>query len=149
MTSLQGPVETVLGKNLPISASMGSILTLSRKPCGDFTSMKCADAVGDFVERIDLEREVHAALGAELVDQDLRAGMAFDVLKEQRGTAGRGRPASITRLTFADAVGDFGDFEYRVDFGANFFEFAGAVERGDPVTQVVVGQEFPRCETRL
>ena len=39
MTSLHGPVETVLGKNFPISASMGSIFTLSRKPCGDFTSM--------------------------------------------------------------------------------------------------------------
>ena len=40
MTSLQGPVATVLGKNLPISASMGSIFTLSRNPWGDFTSMK-------------------------------------------------------------------------------------------------------------
>src|ERR1039458_10547712 len=40
ITSLHGPVATVLGKNLPISASIGSIFTLSRKPCGDFTSMK-------------------------------------------------------------------------------------------------------------
>jgi hypothetical protein len=40
ITSLQGAVVTFLGKNLPISASMGSIFTLSRKPCGDFTSMK-------------------------------------------------------------------------------------------------------------
>ena len=36
MTSLQGPVCTVLGKNLPISASMGSIFNFSRKPSGDF-----------------------------------------------------------------------------------------------------------------
>ncbi len=36
MTSLQGPVGTVLGKNLPISASMGSIFSFSRKPSGDF-----------------------------------------------------------------------------------------------------------------
>ena len=36
MTSLQGPVATVLGKNLPMSASMGSIFSFSRKPSGDF-----------------------------------------------------------------------------------------------------------------
>ena len=41
MTSLQAPVETVFGKNLPISASIGSIFTLSSRPCGDLTSMKC------------------------------------------------------------------------------------------------------------
>src|ERR1039458_1523335 len=40
ITSLQGPLETSLGKNLPISASMGSILILSSNPCGDFTSIK-------------------------------------------------------------------------------------------------------------
>ncbi len=36
MTSLHGPVATILGKNLPISASMGSIFSFSRKPSGDF-----------------------------------------------------------------------------------------------------------------
>src|SRR5271166_3161006 len=39
ITSLHGPVETSLGKNLPISASMGNILSLSSHPCGDLTSM--------------------------------------------------------------------------------------------------------------
>ena len=29
------------------------------------------NAVGDFVERIDVERQLHAALGAELVDEQL------------------------------------------------------------------------------
>src|SRR2546426_1922064 len=38
-TSLQGPVATVRGKNFPASARSGSILILSRKPCGVFTSM--------------------------------------------------------------------------------------------------------------
>ena len=36
MTSLHGPVATILGKNLPMSASLGSILSFSRKPSGDF-----------------------------------------------------------------------------------------------------------------
>ena len=33
-TSLQAPELTDFGKNEPISASFGSILTFSRKPCG-------------------------------------------------------------------------------------------------------------------
>jgi hypothetical protein len=41
---------------------------------------------------------------------------------------------------FADAVGDFGDFEDGVDFGLDAFEFAGAVEGGDPLAEVVEGQ---------
>ena len=87
MTSLQGP-WTPLGKNFPISASMGSIFTLSRKPCGDFTSMKARMRSATCVERIDFQSQVHAASGAELVDQDLRAGMALDVFKKQGGAAG-------------------------------------------------------------
>ena len=86
MTSLQGPVATVLGKNLPISASMGSIFTLSRKPCGDFTSMKAR-----MRSAIRRERRLRApgscGVGAELVDENLRSGMAFDVLEEERGAA--------------------------------------------------------------
>ena len=39
ITSLQGPLFTVFGKNLPASVSRGSIFSLSRNPCGDFTSM--------------------------------------------------------------------------------------------------------------
>ncbi len=51
--------------------------------------MKAADAVGDLVEVVDLERKIHAARRAELVDQDLRSGMTLDVLEEQGGAAGR------------------------------------------------------------
>ena len=40
ITSLQGPVGTVLGKNFPASVRSGSIFSLSRKPWGDFRSMK-------------------------------------------------------------------------------------------------------------
>ncbi len=72
---------------MPISASMGSILILSSSPCGDFTSMNMLDAVGDFVQRVDVERHAHAVLGAELVDQQLRAGIALDVLEQQRRAA--------------------------------------------------------------
>ena len=43
-------------------------------------------------------------------------------------------------VAFADAVGDFGDLQDGIRFGADFLELAGAVEGGDPVTQVVVGQ---------
>ena len=76
-----------------------------------------ADAVGDFVECVDFEGEIHAAGGAELIDQDLRAGMAFDVLEEQRGPPG----VDAGSIIFADAIGDFGDFENGIDFGTEIF----------------------------
>ena len=102
---------------------------------GGFYVDELADAVGDFVELIDLEREIHAAGRTELVDQDLCAGMAFDVLEEQSWASGRGRPASIIFAGhLADAVGDLGDLENGIDLSTNFLEFAGAVERGDPIT---------------
>ena len=89
---------------------------------GGFYVHELADAVGDFVEFFYFEREIHAAGGAELIDEDLGAGMAFDVLEQQSGTAGRGRPASIiSAWHLADAVGDFGDFQDGVDFGSDFF----------------------------
>ena len=70
--------------------------------------------------------EVHAARGAELVDEDLRSGIALDVLKKERRTTGG-------NAGLADAVGNLGDFENGIDFGADFLQFAGAVERGNPV----------------
>ena len=40
MTSLTGPVFTVLGKKDPTSASLGSILTLSKNPSGGLISSR-------------------------------------------------------------------------------------------------------------
>ncbi len=47
-----------------------------------------ADAVGDGVEGVGLEGEVHAAFAAELVHEDVCAGMAFYVFEEEGGAAG-------------------------------------------------------------
>jgi hypothetical protein len=45
-------------------------------------------------------------------------------------------------MHFADAVGDFGDFQDGIDFGSDAFEFTGAVEGGDPLSEVVEGQKW-------
>ena len=128
-----------LGKELAHLGEHGQHFDFVEKALRRLHVHEGADAVGDFVERVDVERQIHAARGAELVDEELRAGVAFDVLKQQR------RPASSVPggLDLADAVGDLGDFEDGVGFGADF-QFAGAVERRDPVAQVVVGQACSR-----
>ena len=58
---------------------------------GGFDFEKRADAAGDFIEGalvgVEAEGELHAALGAELIDEDARAGKAFDVFEEEGGTA--------------------------------------------------------------
>src|ERR1022692_2512126 len=83
--------------------------------------------------------------------------MIFYVLEKERGAAGfwcRVPPRFAWRdsrggcphmvcggaYAFADAVGDFCDFQDGVDFGLDAFEFAGAVEGGDPLAEVV--QEY-------
>ena len=140
MTSLQGPVETSLGKKLPISASMGSIFDFVEKPLRRFDIHELADAASDFVERVAVERQVHAALGAELVDEQLGGGIAFEVFKEQRRTAG----ASAAAWTpLGDAVGDFSDFQNGIALGLDALEFSGAIQGGDPLSKVVVGQAEP------
>ena len=93
-----------------------------------------ADAVGEFIEGVHAEGQLHAGFRAELVDEDLRAGMVLYVLKEESGATG------FAGFRFADAVGDFGDFEDGVDFGLDALEFAGAVESGDPLAKVIEGQ---------
>jgi hypothetical protein len=86
--------------------------------------------------------------------------MAFEVLEEERGAAGGGeipprfawrdgrggRPymgcGGSRQMHFADAVGDFGNFQDGVDLCLDAFEFAGAVEGGDPLAEVVEGQKI-------
>jgi hypothetical protein len=42
--------------------------------------------------------------------------------------------------TFADAIGDFRDFENGIDFGLDAFQFAGAVKSRNPLAEVVKRQ---------
>jgi hypothetical protein len=87
-----------------------------------------AYAVRDFIQRIDFESEFHTALGAELIDQHLRSGVALYVLEEQRRTAGS---AAFAAVSFADAIGNFRDLKNGIDFGADLLQFASAFERGN------------------
>ncbi len=61
----------------------------------------------------------------------LRPGIALHVFEIAA------RAAAGTLLT---PVGDLGDFENRIDFGGDPFQFAGAFQGRDPFAQIVVGQ---------
>jgi UDP-3-O-acyl N-acetylglucosamine deacetylase len=118
----------------------------------EFANHKTLDAVGDLVEVIDAESEGHAAFAAKLVDEDLVSGMALDVLKQQRRTAGRIRAGCPILFAFcAERVGscanlahpvcDFCDFELRRNLFADAFQFAVFFEGLDPVAKIVVSQD--------
>ncbi len=83
-----------------------------------------AELRGDVVELLDAEREAHAALGAELVDEE-RVLRAPGALEQQR------RP---TRLH--DAVRDLRDLEVWVDLDRDALELALALEERDPVAEI-------------
>jgi hypothetical protein len=90
--------------------------------------------------------------------------MAFDIFEEECGATGpsgfawpgspfdsaQGRRGRLSpHVHFGDAIGDFGDLKNRVGFGLNALQLAGAIERGDPLAEVVEGQRIPLCERRL
>ena len=66
--------------------------------------------------------------------------MSLEILKEEQGRA--------AGLALRNTISNLGDFENRIDFSANLLQFAGAVERRDPLTQVVVGQRAPLFSDR-
>ena len=96
--------------------------------------MKRADAVGDLIEGINLKSKIHATGRTELVDQDLRAGVAFDVLEQESGAAGlvpiRGPPGrDAVSCILADPVGDFGDLEDGIYLQCGSFSFRQLVPK--------------------
>ena len=95
------------------------------------------NARGDFVQRIHFQRHLHAPRRAKLVDEQRHPGVSLHVFKQQRRAAGFGGAAS----GFGDAVGDLGDFEDGIYFGAHALQFARAVEGGDPISEVAIGHE--------
>ena len=77
-----------LGKKPPTSASFREELELVEHAGGGDGVEERVDALGDVVEGVDFEGETHAAFAAELVHQDVGAGIAGDVFEEEGGTAG-------------------------------------------------------------
>ena len=88
---------------------------------GDFGLDQFGDAVGDFGKVGDSQGAAHAGAAAKGVDQQGQIG-ATDVFEEQGFAAIGG---------FHDAVGDFSDFEVRIDRGGDAEEVVGLFEFGD------------------
>ena len=103
--------------------------------------MQGADAVGDRVQRVGFEGQLHAAFGTELVHQDLGSGVAGDVLEEEGRAAGLGRALA----EFGGAVGDFGHLEVGANGDADAAQFSGLVELLDPFAKVGIGHGCSWC----
>jgi hypothetical protein len=80
-----------------------------------------ADAVGDLLEGVDLQGNLHAALAGEGVDEH-RHAVAFRILEQKRGTVVLHRP-----------VGELGDLQNGIDLKGDALQFAGFFQRGDEV----------------
>ena len=100
-------------------------MTFSTSPSRRLHVEDVAELRRRVVELLDPEREAHAPLAAELVDQE-RVLRAFRVLEEQR------RPARLD-----DAIGDLGDLEVGVGLGRDAPQLALALEERDPLAEVL------------
>ena len=89
-TSLHGASfgATVLGNALVERAQLRQHLELVEQALRGFYVHQPVNTFGDLVEPVDAQRQRHAPLAAELVDEHLVTGMALDVLEEQRRPAG-------------------------------------------------------------
>ena len=76
------------------------------------------------VERLDAEREAHAPLGAELVDQE-RDRAALRPFEEERRAAGAHGPRD-----------DLRHLELRVDLRGDADELTFSLEQADPLAEV-------------
>ena len=105
--SWHAPFETVLGHRVRDRLELAERRAPCRRGLRRLHLEHALELGGDVVEALDAEREAHAPLGPELVDQERMLG-ALDVLEQQR------RPAGLD-----DPVGDLGDLEVRVDLGGD------------------------------
>ena len=110
--SWQAPFETVFGRRVGEALELAERAQLVGDPLRRLQLEHVRELGGDIVEPLDPEREAHAPLAAELVDQQ-REPRALDVAEEQRGPAGLHR-----------AVGDLGDLEVGVHLGVDLGELA-------------------------
>jgi hypothetical protein len=104
---------------------MGSIFSVVHKAFRPLDREQVLDAAGHVVEAINVERELHAALAAELVHQDAAAGVSLDILKQQSRPAG-------SALCFGHPVGDFSDLEDGIHRFVDVFQLSGLIQRLDP-----------------
>ncbi len=135
MTSLQGPVETVFGKNLPTSVNMGSILSLSMKPCGDFRSMNILMRAGISSRESTSSASFMRSAEPNWLISTLAPGCPLTFSNSNAGPPG---PMLAARPPFRDTIGDLGDLQDGIDFCFDPLQLSGFVERGDPFPQVAI-----------
>ena len=83
-----------------------------------------------FVDVRDFEREIHAALAAQHVDEQ-RHARALRIFKQQRRAAGA-----------RYAIGDFRDLEDRIDFRGDAPQLAFFFQPRNEFAQIPVRQNF-------
>ena len=127
-----GPPAAGLGGKLGDLGKLGEHRQLPEQRVGDFEIEEGRDALADFVQAADAERQGHAALGAEQVHRHGKtrraAGGEGGVLEQQRGSAARGLHA---------AIGDFGDDAIDRNRLLDADQLAGRVDRADQGAEVI------------
>ena len=123
-SSWQAPRETDFGIGVGEALELAQALDLLHEPLRRLHLEHVLELARHGVEVLLPEREAHAPLRPELVDEERPLG-ALDVPEEER------RPAGLD-----DAVDDLGDLEVRVDLGLDLDQLALPLEQVDPGAKI-------------
>ena len=91
-----------LGECAGERAQLRQHLEFVKQAFGSLHVHQAFDPFGNLIQPLDSEGQRHAPFAAELIDEDLVAGVAFHLFKKQRRAA-----------AFGDAVSDLGDLKLR------------------------------------
>ena len=114
----KAPLETILGKNAPISASFGSILSLPMQALGHAHFEELDDARGDLVDGVDFQRDLHAL--RMLAKALISTGM-FEPLGFSNSSAG---PPVFTLRSANSVISRCGSTSNGMRFSSPFFSRA-------------------------
>ena len=121
---LAGAAAHDLGTRVGDRLQRAQTPNLGGEPFGRLHLEHVGEPGRDLVEALDAEREAHATLGAELVDQQ-RVLRTARPLEQQRRATGLDRP-----------VDDLRHLEVRIDLGGDSPELTLAFEKRDPLPEV-------------
>ena len=130
-TSWHSPLRTVFGKNDPELGQLRQHLHFFEKSLRRLHVEKRVNALGDLIERVHFQRQIHAPLGAHQIRH-----------RRESASPAAARKAAPARPAFTARSDNLRDFEDRIHFGRNALQLVLLFQLAQKIAQVSI-RHFP------